>query len=378
MSAEHLGRENVLFDKAATLSRFSEFLMVMGTSLCLLGSRGVRSAVWRFRLPPAPHRPPRSGRNCKKRCSVILTDLVRFRAMKGSWAMVSALIAAALLGGCRLPGYDGPVSQSVAASRQYARRGVAALERGDAAEAEQWLAKAVKSCPGDSEPRRHYAEALWQRGQREQALAQLREAVKRADEDPVLHRRMAEMCLELGQIDTARESIERAIDLNPKSAESWAVRGRILQASGQFREALADFHRALGLAPDDRQVLLDVAELHRRLEQPHRALQALQSLAETYNPGEEPQQVLYLTGLAQLALARYDDAAESLALAAERGPTQPELLYRWAEAQWLCGRADQAAALAAQALQAAPDHQPSRELLQRIELARSSSSGVLR
>lgn len=314
----------------------------------------------------------------KKRCGVVSTDLVRFRVMKGSWAMALALVAATLLGGCRLPGYDGPVSQSVATSRQFARRGVTALERGDPLEAEQWLAKAVKSCPGDSEPRRHYAEALWQRGQREQALAQLREAVKRADEDPVLHRRMAEMCLELGQVDTARQSIERAIDLNPKSAESWAVRGRVLRSTGRLREALADFHRALGLAPDDRQVLLDVAELHRQLEQPHRALQALQSLAETYNPGEEPQQVLYLTGLAQLALARYDDAAESLAVAAQRGPAQPELLYRWAEAQWLCGRMEQAANTAAQALQAAPDHQPSRELIQRIELARSSSAATLR
>lgn len=282
------------------------------------------------------------------------------------------------MAGCRIPGYDGPVSQSVAASRQLARKGVAALERGDPSEAEQWLAKAVRSCPGDSEPRRYYAEALWQKGDREQALAQMREAIKRADEDPVLHRRLAEMYLELGQVEKARESIEKAIDLNPKAPESWAVRGRVLESAGRLREALADYHRALGWLPNDRRILLDVAELYRRLDDPHRALQTLQSLAETYNPGEEPQQVLYLMGLAQLALARYDDAADSFALAADRGPAQAELLYRWAEALWLCGRTENAYQIATIALQTKPDHAACRQLFEQLQVARGSSAAQLR
>ena len=49
-------------------------------------------------------------------------------------------------------------------------------------------------------------------------------------------------------------------------------------------------------------MLREVAELYRQLNQPERALQTLQLLAETYSPGEEPADCLYLTGLAYVAL----------------------------------------------------------------------------
>ena len=38
------------------------------------------------------------------------------------------------------------------------------------------------------------------------------------------------------------------------------------------------------------------------MNHPERALETLQSLADCYTPAEEPQQVLYLSGLAYLAL----------------------------------------------------------------------------
>ena len=73
--------------------------------------------------------------------------------------MLSGIVA---MGGCRLPGRDGPVSQSLATSRQLSHRGVNALEHGDAQGAASFLGEAVKSCPADPQARAHYAEALWQ------------------------------------------------------------------------------------------------------------------------------------------------------------------------------------------------------------------------
>ena len=290
-----------------------------------------------------------------------------------AWCLTA--VAAA---GCRIPGYDGPISQSLATSRQLSRRGVAALERGQPQEAEQLLAKAVKSCPADLEARRNYAEALWQRGARPEAVAQLREAVRRVDDDAALHGRLAEMYLELGQLDAARQSADRAIELNPKAAEPWVTRGRVLCATGRLRDALADCHRALGYAPDDRAILRDVADLYRRLNEPQRALQSLQNLAETYTPGEEPQDVLCSIGAAQLALERYRDAAETLAAATTRGKPNADVFYRLAEAEWLCGRVDNAGVAVGRALELEPAHGASRELLGRIELARQPSQGVMR
>jgi tetratricopeptide (TPR) repeat protein len=143
-----------------------------------------------------------------------------------------------------------------------------------------------------------------------------------------------------------------------------------MRASGQQRQALADYLRALGYAPGDNKILLEVAELYRQLDQPERALQTLQVLADSYAPGEEPQQVLYLTGLAYTALGRHGDAVDSFSAALLRDKPTPEILYRLGEAELLAGRIDEAANVAQQALVLDPQHKPSRELQNRIELAR--------
>jgi tetratricopeptide (TPR) repeat protein len=276
---------------------------------------------------------------------------------------------AVLLGGCRLPGHNVPISQPLATCRQLTRQGVTAMERGQPQQAEELLAKAVKSCPTDSEARRYYAEALWQRGARQDAITQLKEAGRQAGEDAALEARLAEMHLAMGNVELARQSAEHAIDLNPKLAAAWAMRGRVMRVTGQPQQSLIDWHRALDYAPDDRSVLTDLAELHRQLNQPQRALQTLQSLADTYPPGEEPQQVLYLVGMAYMALDRYQDAVENLSAAAVRDKPSPELLYCLGEAQLSCGRPAEAASAAQYALALQPNHRPSQELLGRIELA---------
>ena len=247
-------------------------------------------------------------------------------------ALLALLIVSAA--GCRIPGLGGPVSDSLANSRQFSQQGVAALERGQQADAERLLAKAVETCPTNCEARRDYAEALWQRGARADALTQLAEACRLTPEDAALRVRQAEMYLAMGQLGMARGSADQAIALNPKLPAAWAIRARVLRAAGDLRQALADCHRALDYGPFDQHVLLDVAELYRQMNQPQRALETLQNLADTYTtPAEEPQQVLYLMGLAYVALHRYDDGVQSLAAAAARERPTPEILYQLAQAQ---------------------------------------------
>ncbi len=268
--------------------------------------------------------------------------------------------------------------QSLADCRRLSRQGVAALERGRQQTAETMLAQAVTACPVDAEARRHYADSLWQRGARAEAIAQMEEAVRLADEDASFSVRLAEMYSADGRAALARESADRAIDLDPKLPGAWAVRGGVLRSLGQPREALADYLRALGQAPEDREILLAVAELYRRLNEPRRALQTLQGLAETYSPGEEPGQVLYLMGSAYLAVGRYDDAVESLAAAVTRGKPTAEMYCRLGEAQLAAGRPEEAGAAARQALKLQPDYKPGAELLQRIEVARRPSAAAVK
>ncbi len=269
------------------------------------------------------------------------------------------------------------MSQSVAVSRQLTQQGIAAMERGDWKRAESVLSRAVQT-NADAEARRHYAEALWHRGARNEALTQMEEARKLAGEDPGLVVRCGEMYLALGQVSQAVERAEEALRLDPKHPQAWALRGQVASTNGRPREALADYQRALGYAPDDTQLALLVAEAYRQLNEPERALTALQALGGRYAAGEEPQQVLYLQGLALGALGRHDDAARCLAHAARRDRPSGEILYRLAEAEVRAGHAASAQLALQQALAVEPDHAPSRALSAQLSSTAQASTGIRR
>jgi tetratricopeptide (TPR) repeat protein len=266
------------------------------------------------------------------------------------------------------------VPQSVADCRRLSQQGVAALDRGQPEKAEALLAKAVKACPVDPEARRHYAESLWRRGGRKEAIAQMEEACRLVSDDAALWTRIAQMRLADGQVELARQDADRAIDLDSKSAAAWAVRGGVMRVYGRPQQALADYLRAMNYAPKDREILWAIAELYRQQHQPERALLTLQSVADTYSPGEEPSHVFHAIGQTYVALGRFDEAVESLTTAATRGKPTPDLLCQLGEAQLLAGHLDAAGVAASQSLAIAPRHQASRELLDRLQLAQHADS----
>jgi tetratricopeptide (TPR) repeat protein len=291
--------------------------------------------------------------------------------------IIAVLLAALPLAGCQLPGRQ-KAAQSLTESRRLSQQGVAALDRGRQQDAELLLAKAVAAYPGDAEAHRHYAEALWRRGARHEAIAQLEEAGRLAGEDAALSTRLAEMYLDSGQFDLARQNANRAIDLDPRLPGAWAIRGKVFRAAGLSRDALADNLRALGYAPKDRAILFEVAELYRQENQPDRALQTLQTLAETYSPGEEPAELEHRLGLAYTALGRYDDAIETLSLATNRGNPTAGMVSDLSEALLLAGRTAEAVASAERALAIQPEHRPSLALLEHIRLARQPQDAMRR
>ena len=145
-----------------------------------------------------------------------------------------------------------------------------------------------------------------------------------------------------------------------------------MRARGQLEQALAGFHHALGLAPGDPTTQLEIAELYLELNQPHRAMAALDGVLEAYTPGEEPQRVLFQRGLAYAALGRYNDAVESYSAACIREQPSAEILYRLAEAETLACRPGRAIKAAQEALALDPQHRPSHQLLSKLGFARKS------
>jgi len=290
--------------------------------------------------------------------------------------VVGLMLPGAVLPGCRLPGYGGSFSPSLAKCRQYSQEGIVALEQGRWTRAEETLAKAVKCCPDDPEARRHHAEALWSCGRREEAIAELDETIALAPKDAALRVRKAQMRLTMGQIPQAQSEIETAIDMDPDRGSAWAVRARVRRAAGDSTGALANYHRALGYAPEDRDLLLETAELYRELNEPEKTLALLHRLIDTYGPGEEPQKLVYLEGLACAALGRCDEAAERYAVALARGEPTPELLYQLALVRSRVGQPREALVAAEEALRLQPDYEPALRLVERLS-ARPPQEGVI-
>lgn len=290
------------------------------------------------------------------------------RSARGSLARWGWIVVTACCG-CHLIGGQQPVSKQEATSRQLSQRGISLLEQGDWTNGELRLAEAIKACPDDPEPHHHYAEALWHKGDKAGGLTQMLEAIRLNGEDPQLMVRAGEMSLELGQKDQAGKLADDAIGLNPRLSAAWSLRGQVAELNGLMDEALADLNRALQYQHDDRQALFLVAELYRQQGRPDRALSTLESLRDCYAPGEEPQQVLVLEGLAFAAMRRYDDAADAYAVALSRDPPSLELHDRLAEAQLLGGRPRDAAVTVNHAFAIDPNHAPTRALAERIDLA---------
>lgn len=293
---------------------------------------------------------------------------------------VLALLASVtcVASGCSLFHQRGPVSDSVASCRELSQEGLSAMHRGDLNAAEAMLRRATDTCPTDIDARIYYGETLWQRGEHQAARAQLQQALYVAPNDARLHLRVAQISLAMSDTTTAGREVAEALELDPTLTEAWVLRGRLMHGAGRMHEALGDYHRALKYDPRQSDALLLVAEWHREMGQPWRALTALHELSDLYPPGSEPQYVLYLTGRAYSATGRYEEAAQSFQAALGRGEASAEICFRLGEAQWMAGASGTAAESARQALVLTPEHQPSRELLERIELARRAGQTASR
>jgi tetratricopeptide (TPR) repeat protein len=254
----------------------------------------------------------------------------------------------------------------VATCRQLTEQGIGAMDRGDWKRAESLLARAVESCPVDVDARRQYAKALWHRQALDECLAQLEEARKLVDTDPALAVRAGEVYLALGQVPKAQEMAQEALRLDPKHAAAWTLRGRVAGAAGQPREALANYQRSLGYDSGNQDVAILVAETYRQLNQPERALVTLQSVSSKCSPGDEPQQVFYLEGLALAALGRYDEAARNLSQAARADRPTAEILCALADAELHNGNLVKAQSCVQEALLIDPQHEASRSLMARL------------
>ncbi|MDR0336812.1 MAG: tetratricopeptide repeat protein [Planctomycetaceae bacterium] len=247
------------------------------------------------------------------------------------------------LSGCHWGKALKPITPSQILSSERSRLGIAAMERGDFAEAEKRLEEAVKLNKKDIDHRRHYADALWQRGKYDDALRQLDESVKRGGvSDASLHISLAEKHLMLRRFSTAYYHADMAVRLAPQEYKGWALRGKTgwflvagqqvsdapEKAHEQMLQARNDYYRALSFSPNDRELLPELAAVQMICRQPEHALATWQHLQDLFPKGSEPADLFRGKAEALIALQRFDEAIQSLNLAKQREPEHPEIEQR--------------------------------------------------
>jgi predicted Zn-dependent protease len=243
---------------------------------------------------------------------------------------------------------------------------VAALEAGQPQQAEDLLKKSLAASPDDASARRYMAETLWRRGAGDDAISQIIEAVRLEPTNASLTVRAGEMYLAIGRREAAEAYAEKAIRLDPTLAAAWALRGRCFVKMNLPERALADLERAVELAPDQSELLLEIASLYRQRGQNTRCLTAIYHLLDTYPSGEEPQSVLVMQGQTLMALGRPQQATDAFLAAVQHGPPSADLYFYLAQSYSAAGRGNEASAAAQQALAINSAHDPSRQLLAQL------------
>jgi tetratricopeptide (TPR) repeat protein len=265
-------------------------------------------------------------------------------------------LAAIVSVGCRSLRCPSAADASLAAARSLSLQALDAQQRGRPDEAEALFASAVEQCPSDERARHGYARSLWLRGAQDQAVAHMEEAVRLSGNDPERLVELGEMYLHRGELRRAGQHADRAIAANAQLAAAWALRGQVQQALGQRDAALASFHQALSLRASYPDVQLAIAAIYGEQNRPQRALATLQTLADSFPPGQVPDEVLVQEAFACRALGRYQDAAGKLALVCDSGAASADLYCELARTHLLAGDPAAARQVVQAALARDPQH----------------------
>jgi tetratricopeptide (TPR) repeat protein len=290
----------------------------------------------------------------------------------GRLLVIALLLTTLAPAGCRVFRGQQVSDENIAEARRLSLQGLDAQQRGQWERAESLFAAAILKCPGDERARYGYAESLWQRRAWEQALSHMEEAVRLSGNDPERLVRLGQMYLAVGDLSRASQQAELALTANSQQFSAWALRGQVLQAQGDRSAALTSYHRALSFGSPLPEIQLAIAEIYTQENRPQRALATLQSLASSYPPGQTPREIVVREGLALRDLGRHQDAARTLARAAQYGNPPPALLAELARTQLLAGETEAARQSVAVGLASDPNHAGFAALAQELGLRTGS------
>ncbi len=264
---------------------------------------------------------------------------------------------------------------------ELAREGVAAFEEGNDALAAEKFAQAIKCDENDLLSRRYYGEILWRNGKKNEAVHVLSDAAGRdgsPEERAAVCESLAEKFLESDQAASALHYADKMIELAPRRHKGWQLRAMVYQEIGKKEDALTDYHRALRLAPGDKDLIRSLAILEGELGDDRAALAVWEDLGRLYPSRDQPLEVLLGKAQACRHLGRGRQAADCYAAAIERSPDDPTLYRNLADVYLENRDVESARAVAERAAQRFPDSRDMAALTARVDevAAREGTSAV--
>lgn len=258
--------------------------------------------------------------------------------------------------------------QLTSSSKQWTKNGIEALHHGRLSQAKSLFSRAAAENPNDSFAYISLARTLNQEGDLQPAIENFRRGLELSgNRDPKLMVEMGELYLAAGQWLPAKRQSELALELDHRCAGAWALQGKTSLAKGEFDLALADFQRAAGLDPNLPDIELRIVETYQQLNQPLRALSAVEQLLSHYPVDQQPEPALIAKSAALLELQQSGTAIDILQVASERENASSEVFLRLSQAQLIAGQASQARLTLSRAKQAYPNQPEFDSLLAQLQ-----------
>ena len=250
------------------------------------------------------------------------------------------------------------------------REGVAAFEQEDYDTAAEKFVQAIKEDENNLLSRRYYAEILWRKGKKSESIRVLSDAAGREgsdEEKAAICESLTEKFLETDQVASALHYADKVVALAPRRHEGWELRAMLNQRVGKKEDALADYHRALQLAPNDKELIKNLALFETELGDDRAALAVWEDLDRLYPGQSEPAEIL--CGKAEVCrrLGRGRQAADCYQAAISQEPENLELYRTLAEIHLENQNPEQARQVAAQAAERFPENRDALALPTRIE-----------
>ena len=176
---------------------------------------------------------------------------------------------------------------------------------------------------------RAYAVLGWaldfQEGKNSEALDAIQKAIEIDPNDPVAHAYYAEILVDSGlfeNLEKAAEESRKAIGLNPNLLETRRARGYILEATGNYEEAIREYEAAIAINSNISTLYIELGRNYRFLQAYDKAITAF-TRANTLNPPDPLPD--YLISRTHATTGAYAQALQYAEQAVKNDPTNARL-----------------------------------------------------